>query len=408
MSTLTDCHFLYLKGRRHFDLFSLGASGDPIKQSTSIIIFAIFSLHWLHLFTSLPLPPLLLTLVCFPSSIFLPFPWYIFFLFFFSFLFINFVIFSSCVARQFSIEFSRRVVVVVVALMSLILVNTLRANNGPGSWILGCSFRLVASTPCRLSDLALICGGKIVIIFWRALPPGHSPPSPYSSSLTLSLNQQQFPPYSCFSLYFYFLRFAFLLLYNCFFFFFSSFFHFVFSISTPTRRRQLWLPACCPLILNKNLCCLHLHDTPFCHQQHQHHLHPLLHSKGISIYQSLKFHGWLSRSAKERRAISAISAKLSPKVKIKDIDNGLLIMISVSCLPPILLRILLVPATFSSSLFAIGFECEPGIQFGASVCRVWTSSAKSTECVWVSLSVGNEQIANEVQMELQIGQDVSK
>lgn len=240
-------------------------------------------------------------------------------------------------------------------------------------------------------------------------PPGTLPlplTLPPSHSRSTSSSFHPTPVFLCISIFFASLFFCFTIVFS---FFFCFVFPLRFSISTPTRRRQLWLAACCPLILNKNLCCLHLHDTPFCHQQHQHHhLHPLLHSKGISIYQSLKFHGWLSRSAKERRAISAISAKLSPKVKIKDIDNGLLIMISVSCLPPLLLRILLVPAAFSSSLFAIGFECEPGIQFGASVCRVWTSSAKSTECVWVSLSVGNEQIANEVQMELQIGQDVSK
>lgn len=158
---------------------------------------------------------------------------YIFFLFFFSFLFINFVIFSSCVARQFSIEFSRRVVVVVVALMSLILVNTLRANNGPGSWILGCSFRLVASTPCRLSDLALICGGKIVIIFWRALPPGHSPPSPYSSSHSRSTSSSFHPTpvFLCISIFFASLFFCFTIVFS--FVFLSSFFHFVFLSQRP-------------------------------------------------------------------------------------------------------------------------------------------------------------------------------
>lgn len=138
--------------------------------------------------------------------------------------------------------------------------------------------------------------------------------------------------------------------------------------------------ALCPLILNKNLCCLHLHDTPT--RSIPRHPHPtLLHSKGISIYQSLKFHGWLSLSLSLplplilslSLPISAISAKLAPKVKIEDLAGNDIRS----------------PCAFPFCLFTIGFEFEYGIQFDAKcVWRVWKSSV-SVNCEWIANGVAN-------------------
>lgn len=164
----------------------------------------------------------------------------------------------------------------------------------PGFWILGrCSFRLVASLPrrlyalCRLSESALICGGKIVIIFWRALPPVRV----VSPTLTLSHAACLCPCPRVFLLYFYFST-------------LFLFFHFVFFYLNAHDEKQSlgWAAACLLVVLWYliRICVAFICMTPPNPPPQQLHLPPtprtLLHSKGISIYHSLKFHGWLSLS----------------------------------------------------------------------------------------------------------------